>query len=459
MDPEKLTGSELASPLIESSAAVVKRSGKLFEYDAKHDAEVMRVAIIRPCMSRGKRVRGLAPIYEPRMLAENAGVFAGWPMYMDHLTEEVREAFEAVLKEAGRSIKELGGRIVESFYDPDLTFPDDAERGYQKGGVVGKVIPQPAIREMLEADPGILNVSIHAYPTGARVGAPSWDPAGRGMLIEGIAREPMGSVDWVFRGGAGGRPIVEEDLRRAVSVLESYYASPGKKEPPMTDFSKMTPEQLREALQEQAPALAEAIFGEGSGNGSTGSLTEEKLREILSEERANLLSEVDDRLDSREREFEQEVEARVAEREQARELRDHAHTLIEEAGKNGLPARLVTNLKERYALLPSGPSDALVVYEEVEDDGTVTKDAKTILAEKVKADVEEAAQLLQEATGQAIVTGLGGEGAGGDGEVEKKLRPNSRLRTFLAESGDFADLKSPEEEAERLSEILSESKR
>jgi hypothetical protein len=124
-----LTEEELqdAGPIVEASGPrlIIPRRGKVFEEDG-----TCRIAVIRPCVSRGRRLgpSKLPPIYTPRMLAENASVFGGWLMYADHLAEEMvewkgrriplAEAMVGLLQERQRSIRELGGRLVESWYDP-----------------------------------------------------------------------------------------------------------------------------------------------------------------------------------------------------------------------------------------------------------------------------------------------------------------------------------------------------
>lgn len=219
----RLTEAEIleASPLVEESAprVLVTRRGRVFDADG-----TVGIAIIRPCVSRGKRLRGLPPIYTPEMLAENAGVFAGWLMYADHLSEAagdappdetVSEEVLRLLEAKGRSVRDLGGRILSSRWDPRFRAPYDDEYGYRPGAVVGRALPQPFIREMIEADPELLHVSINAYPKGARPGAAPWDRSQRGMLVEGILTRPPGSVDWVPRGGAGGRVLREVERPRA----------------------------------------------------------------------------------------------------------------------------------------------------------------------------------------------------------------------------------------------------
>ena len=155
-----LTEAELTDDdeLREASQArvVVPKKGRVFDADG-----ACRVAIIRPCVSRGKRLRGLPPIYTGQMLEANSGIWANWLMYMDHLTEAMTEA----VRRRGRSIHDLGGRILESSWNPTFRGADDDDFGYQPGATIGRVRPRKAIREMIEDDPELLHVSINAFPT------------------------------------------------------------------------------------------------------------------------------------------------------------------------------------------------------------------------------------------------------------------------------------------------------
>ena len=199
----RLSEAELltAEPILEEPALTLAERGEdggrsLFEWDGQteeHVGKTVKLAVIRPCVSRGKRIRGLPPIYTPEMLAENAAVYTGWLMYADHVTE-------------GRSIKEIGGRIIRSWWEPNFTTPRDDAHGWRPGAVLAEALPQPFVRSMLEADPDVLNVSHNAWPTAARVGT-MWGR--KGAVIEGIRSKPEGSVDWVARGGAGGHVLRE----------------------------------------------------------------------------------------------------------------------------------------------------------------------------------------------------------------------------------------------------------
>lgn len=460
-DDRPLTEEEVLSEgavLMEAPSAIgrvqVPKKGKLFEDDGS-----CKIAIIRPCVSRGKRLRGLPPIYTPGMLAENASVFSGWLMYMDHLTEKIVE----MLQERGRSINELGGRVIKSWYDPDLLFEEDADYGYQKGGVVARAIPQPAVRSMLEADPGILHVSINAYPKGAKPGVAPWNSSLRGMLVEGIRGKPPGSVDWVPRGGAGGRPLMEWE-EQAVSLLESFYSS---REDTMPEFKTITKDELTEALRKDNPDLAAELgLAEAAppppaasapvppaASTPPAALTQEDLTRALAEQAASF----EEKLSEKDALIEERASELLTERDEARRLEKIAHEMIK---TSGLRERWVSDLKRRWAVLPSGPTPALAHVLESTPDGSSADDA---LKEAVEADLTHAGELIAEAAGgrRARVRDLGGsetlrESEGGGG---KKTPPrNSAFRDFLKESGDkFGD--KPEDFEKGLREMVQEGVR
>lgn len=453
--------------LMEAPSAIgriqVPKKGSLFESDGS-----CKIAIIRPCVSRGKRLRGLPPIYTPGMLAENASVFSGWLMYMDHLTERIIE----MLQERGRSITELGGRVTKSWYDPELVFEDDEEFGYQKGGVVARAIPQPPIRKMLEADPGILHVSINAYPKGATAGVAPWNPALKGMLVEGIRPKPPGSVDWVPRGGAGGRPLLEwEDA--AVTILESYYDAPRVREDTMPDWKNLTREQLAEALKADNPSLAAelnlteaatpppastppASTPPAPAAAPAGTLTVEELERRLAERDRQWEA----KLEEKDQLIEERADELLTERDEARRLEKSAHEMIR---KSGLKEGWQADLKRRYSVLPSGPTAALLhVIESTPDGG----DVDAALKEAVEADLKHAGELIAEAAGEKRprVRGLGGDSTLREGETKDKTATtrrepgNTAFRDFLRESGDkFGD--KPEDFEKGIREMVQEGVR
>lgn len=424
-----LTEAELSDqPLVEASTRViVPAKGKLFDSDG-----AVKVAIIRPCVSRGRRIKSpgggppLPPIYEAKMLARHAGVFEDWPMFMDHVPPAVAEE----LKKRGRGIRELGGRIVESYFDPEFTTPQDDERGYKPGGVLGRAIPQPVVRQMIEADPGVLHVSINAWPTGARKGTAYGQT---GMLIEGIRRVPTGSVDWVVRGGAGGR-VLTEDEELLVSLVESYYDD---REMAEVDLSKLTATQLREHIEANVPELAEqlqsTITPSGRGASASGGISLSQVEDLLDRKLTETRDDLDTRWDERSAELREEADERERERAEQRAMRTEAHALIEAA--EGIPDRWKADLKARYDVTPTGPTPALANIEpltESEDGKTVELDAQAVLERRVNADLDHSRELLREAQGKPRVTGEG------PGDAAKGTRTKTERKPYWSER--FAEM-------------------
>lgn len=461
------------SPLIEAAEVIIPKKGKLFEektIEGGHTVKVAKFAIIRPCQSKGRAIRGLQPIYEPKMLSEHAAVFTGWPMYLDHMSEELAEAISQFLQERGRSIKDLGGRVLRSFYDPTVTMESDEENGYRKGAVVGEIVPQKIVREMLEEDPLALAVSINAWPTKARVGTASWNSSLKGAVIEGIRSKPMGSVDFVPRGGAGGRILSEEEIAREVSLLESAYTAarddeqPTRKERPVKkklsemsekEIAALTPEGLAEALREENPTLAESLAeGNGNGNGNGAStdkpLTQADLDRALNEQRTALVEEFGS--------TEEAAEEMVEERMEYRELAEHAKSEINKLQKAGLPAEYCAEIAKNYIVVNGQPRAGLAVQErEGEDGATLSK--KEVITESIKADALTACRLIEAAGGTPRVKGLGPSGKndddaddGGGKEKKKTLREGTALYDFMRESGDISG--DPEKDGKKLTEVF-----
>lgn len=403
VNPEdRLSEAELqeAGPLIEAQTRVlIPKRGKVIADDG-----TVKVAIIRPCISKGKRLRGLAPIYTPGMLAENAAVFGSWLMYMDHLTEGMANA----VRRRGRSISELGGRLVESYFDPEFRLPDDDDFGYRPGAVIGRAIPQPLVESMIKADPEILQVSINAFPKGARRGQVPWNPSETGMIVEGIRAMPQGSVDWVPRGGAGGR-VLPEVAEQAVSLIESYYDACDERDPHVNEGAAVpqlneykTIEELREGLQTENPALAEALTGLRSAPVET--LTESAVSSLLDTKLAEAEARHAAELEAVREAAEEEIDNRLSESRAHERLERVALAKIRKAG---LPPTWTADLESGYSIGARGVPAKLRVQE---SDG---KSAVEILEARIDADVKHAFDLLREGDSGPRVSGLGPARSGG----------------------------------------------
>lgn len=450
-----LTESELATALLsEAESGPAQQTPVAGEGVVVREDGTIRTSIIRPCISRGARIRNLRVIYTPKMLRENAGVFTGWPMFRDHaivVSEEMREAIEAeaddrqemieaiceswmatearlveAVKKIGRSVDDLAGRITRSWWDPAVVFEDDAEYGYGVGSVVGLSLLLPSVREVVNSDPGVMHVSINAYPTAGRPGVAA-DGKTKGMAIEGIRRVPMGSVDTVVRGGAGGRfmrSAVEKPAaavtEREVSPVQTAYRPAQMPEVNLTPAT--SEDQLRAYLAEHAPHLAGALRESSTSaappaavpaaaNAATGTLTQADIDSALTRAQESFRTTLQQDRDALREELRGESAVSTAATVYERE----AHRLIEAATKGSaeggfLPPKWAADLKARYSIRPTGPAPALLVEAEVTND-VVTKSAMDVLREQVTTDVNYARDLIAEAAGQPFVAGQGGGSA------------------------------------------------
>lgn len=454
-DGYRLSESELmeSGPVIEagpSTVVVPEKGGKksIFEWPGQTQEGTVKLAVIRPCVSRGKRIRGLPPIYTQEMLAENAGVYSGWLMYMDHLTEAIQEALAELSEGRGRLTSELGGRVIRSWYDPTFSTRSDDGNGYKPGAVVAEALPQPGARAMLEADPEILHVSHNAWPKGAVVGT-RWGQ--KGAIIEGIRSTPEGSVDWVPRGGAGGH-VLQEDDRLAVSVLRSHYdARPVSKKLPEIKSR----EQLLESLREENPELLESIGGEAALQErvpeppATGTaLTVEQLTEKLEEQEQRFNAKIEEQRET----AEEAAERLLQERAEAQTLAEYALELIEGAG---LPPTYEQDMRIRYSVLPSGPSAALQLAESAAD-ADEEKDARHFIRESITRDLKHCQKLIEESGGTVRVKGLGATDADPEGEGGGKGLEEHRSE-WVEEIGGFGrELKEGEKSSDLVREMLQE---
>lgn len=449
-----LTESELATALLCESlteATVAPRVLPDAGGNVVREDGTIKTVIIRPCISRGARIRGLNVIYTPTMLREHAGVFTNWPMFRDHavvvqeaeagidVEAERREMAEAIaeqwmatterlheaVKKVGRSIDDLAGRMTRSWWDPDVVFEDDSDFGYQRGGVVGLSLLLPTLREKVGADVGLFHTSINGYPTAGKPSKVPWAPARKGMMIEGIRKVPMGSVDVVVRGGAGGRflPTVEKPAQeREVSPVQSPYRSE-REMPDLNLTAQTSADQLRAALAESAPhllpVLAEAtpaapapIPTPTAPAATAPAVTQEHLATALREAQEQFAATLAEREEAIRTEVRTEVQTADQTDRQSRIFEAEAHRMIDAASKaNGgfLTPKWAADLKARYSVRAAGPAPSLLV--EAETVEGVEKDALTVLRENVKDDIEYAQSLLSEALGRPVVSGQGGGSA------------------------------------------------
>lgn len=370
------------------------------------------MVLIRPCVGKGRGRH----VYGADMLQENADAFTGWKMYIDHLSPAARRAAGGL----PRSVRDLGGRVVRSWWDASL-----AEEGrFGRGGVVSEIRPVPLLRELIENDPELLECSIRARATSVsevREGGQS------AYAVEGIEREPKGSVDFVTEGGAGGR---------VASLLESVYHSAQDEE--MAMFESLTDAELVEKLKEgrpsvvtalqetpAAPAKAEEEEPTAPAKPKKKAEPEEEepvkqkdstevLREALQgDEGKQAVRELfEAELEQAREQGRSEAEAIADRRLELRDMRDKAQNLIQESK---LPEDFQKVLIDRYAITAGRPTQALNLLEETDDQGAVTKTAEEVLIEAVENDITEQRRLVA-AANPTRVKGQGGsepEGSGG----------------------------------------------
>lgn len=138
--------------------------------------------------------------YPAELLEAAAQSFEGAQMYSDHLDEAMKKK----LKGLPRPIKDLMGRIRETWVDKEdgLTV------------IRGKAsISQKWLWDMVEHDPDLLGVSINA-----RGSSSEGRKEGRvAKIVEAI--NDVGSVDWVSKAGAGGKVFA---LMEAQAEEEGY---------------------------------------------------------------------------------------------------------------------------------------------------------------------------------------------------------------------------------------------
>lgn len=375
------------------------------------------VHIIRPGVGKGRGRH----LYEAGMLSRNAHKFEGWRMYVDHQSPEARKAAGGL----PRSVRDLGGRIVEAKWDASV--PADPVRGYGQGAVVGRARPVPFIRELIENDPALIEASISASATGVK---PVNHDGQRVWMVEGIS--DRGSVDWVTEAGAGGR---------VAPLIEASYSSEEAVE--MALLESMSDEEVTAFLRESRPHLVvtEAeVEAEVEDNKDEKSklneseeddmaLTPEALQEALAAHpevlvsvlnETNLAEIIDARVEealSAEREIASaERDAHIARQWELRDLSDTARKLITESK---LPDTWQESLSTRFSLREDRtPTPELDVVDDVDDDGKLTKSAAEKLRESVTTAIDTERAKLRE----VAPTRVRGQGAAQPKEGEEAVQ-------------------------------------
>lgn len=368
------------------SLAVEEGATTIFDEDG-----CVPIHIIRPGIGKGRGRH----LYEAAVLKRDAHKFTDWRMFVDHQSPEARRAAGGL----PRSVRDLGGRIVEAWWDPAV--PANPAKGHGPGAVVGRAKPVPFVRDLIENDPGLIEASISAQATGVH---PVKHSSGqRVWAVEGF--QDRGSVDWVTEAGAGGR---------VAPLLEASYSSEEAVE--MALIESMSDDELRDYIAEVRPTLTVTAAPEGGKETITESeedkmanLTPEALQEALSAHPEVLIealqgtdvleSYIDGRVATA---ISEEKAANDAERDavinRRLELRDLADTAKSLISESKLPEGVWQDgLHARFALTEGRtPTPELDVVAELDADGAVTKTAAERLTEAVTAAIESEREKLRE---------------------------------------------------------------
>jgi hypothetical protein len=436
----------------------LREPAKLVE-GASEDGTVL-VHLIRPCVGRGRGRH----LYEADMLERNASVFKGWKMYVDHRSEQAQRAAGGL----PRSIRDLGGRILESWWDPNVP----AEGRFGQGAVVGRCKPTPFVKALIDSDPELVESSINSTATGIR---PVQHKGQRVNLVEGIA--PRGSVDWVTEAGAGGKVV---ELMEA-TLVEEAGALEAMDDDDFVAFMAETRPGLMEALgrDETEGSVIEATDPEDAKDGGSDEMAEciakymkkglprklaEKAakRELAAQKVAESEQEDDEmaeitpaqviealRSDEGSTFLDALVEARVeaaieeerdliraearadADRQiELRDLRDVAQKAIREAK---LPEALAGSMLKDFDLADGQPTPKLDVHPVYDEAGTRTKTARQVLTEAVEESIAEGRALLAELN-PTEVEGVSGAKAEETGEKVEEAETGERKQPELVES-------------------------
>lgn len=470
----------------EATSGDLKISESTVVQEGVADDGTVLMHLIRPCVGRGRGKH----LYKAEMLEANAGVFAGWKMYLNHLSDQARRALGGL----PRDIRDTGGIVEESYWDPDV--PADGRFG--KGAVVGKVKPVPLVQELLRVDPRLVEASINATATSCKPGKVGSE---RVWIVEGI--EEKGSVDWVTEAGAGGRvaSIMEaliDDGSAVAGVLESLdngtilawvvqhrpelaEALKGKK-PPEGSAEEESGESDDEEVAEEAKKLlksgkaktqkqaemlarnalkAKKVSESAEGDG-VAEITPEALTEALTSDEGKaaiaeaiapavrdavksldlgteVVSLVEARLEESTEVIRAEAAARADRRNELRDMRDLAHRKIDESKLSPL---LKQRTKAQFDLVEGTPTSDLNLVDDEDESGKVVKSAMDKLDEAVAGEIRDGLAVMAEIKptrvveqGARITEGNGEGKEGEEGKQDKPDRVGPATRALLEATG------------------------
>jgi hypothetical protein len=294
--------------------------------------------------------------YPPSALREAADrqTFAGVKMFVDHLSESQRR----MLNGLPRSVRDLVGRIKETWYD------DESKT------LKGRAKLVPWFYEMVASDLELVEASINA----AGRATPKLIDGKQARFVESIDKAM--SVDWVVIGGAGGKvdALLEAHLEERINMLE-----------------EMTVEQLVEARPDLVKDILEGPLNEFR--------TAEPVAETMEE--ASVSSDVD--ADETEApEVAQFTEADIKEmvEERAREI---ATSAIDQYKHEADSQKTIERLTEAAEDLPAKSRDRIR-----KDFEGRHFDSIDLLTESLTEAIEDRRAEIQEALGGVrVIEGLG----------------------------------------------------
>lgn len=461
----------------------LSESATIQEGGVSDDGTVL-MHLIRPCVGRGRGKH----LYTAGMLEANQHVFAGWKMYLNHLSDQARRALGGL----PRDVRDSGGIVQESWWDPDVP----AEGRFGQGAIMGRVKPVPVVQELLRVDPRLIEASINATATACKPGKIGDE---RVWVVEGI--ESKGSVDWVTEAGAGGRvasimealidddsavtgvldtldngtilawvnqhrPELAEALRKGKKPAEGS-AEEEAGESDDDELAEMAKKLLgsgKAKTPAQATALAKQALAKKKAGGDSGKgaqeaanegddvaeVTPEMLTEALSsDEGQNALTEaigpavreavksldlgtevlalVEEKLEGDREVIRAEAQARSDRRGELRDMRDHAHKKIDESKLHPI---LKEQVKARFTLVEGEPTVSLDLVADEDEAGKVEKSAMAKLDEALQEEIASGLKLMGELNptrvrGQGASTLVEGDGKGKEGtEGEDGEKPD-----------------------------------
>jgi hypothetical protein len=354
-----------------------------------------KVVVIRPGRAKGTGRR----YYPPKMLEANAGNFGGVTAFFNH------DDLPKILQRGhgSRDPRDVCGFLQPgTWWEGDYAEADDGKQGRKPGAVMGHLDLLTEAAERVDALPQAFALSICMDPTRIRV--KRTDDGELAPCVEGIVPQ-SGSLDLITgEAGAGGRLL--ERLREAA---ESRYGSAN------ADLSTVPDETLLEAararpgvvaaLRQADPPpppepedddvdltkLVEAVTSDPAAAA--------QLAEALADTPA-ITALVEAKVAEREDEIREDATAEGRRDLDLRDMRDEATRLIEAraTGAGGiLTPAFIDDLRSRYSLRDGRhPTPALDVYDQLDDQGAVTKSAMDRLREAVAVDIQREEGKLRE---------------------------------------------------------------